>query len=70
MPSNREILEAEIDSISVDKSVERAFLELAYTAEETGLIPFAIRDDISRELIALVSLAIKFKDGVPDSLRM
>lgn len=68
--SQRKALRAEIREVAIDKGVERAFLELAYTAEETGIIPFSVRDDASNELIALVKLAIKFKDGVPDSLRM
>lgn len=66
----RDALRAEITALQTDRSVERAFLELAYTAGEAGIIPFSIRGDVSKELIALTTLAIKFKDGVPDWLRM
>lgn len=70
MTDPREALGAEIQKFQMDAGVESAFLELAYTAEEGGLIPVAIKGDITRTLFALVELAQKYKDGVPDELRM
>lgn len=57
--------------IDVPDSRISAFLELAYTAFETGLIPFSIRRDCAKTVLQLALMAEKFESsGVPDEFRM
>lgn len=62
---------AEMSAEQVDAELLRALGELSYTASETGVIPFALSgvEDMTR-LVQLVRLAEKYRNGVPDGLRM
>ena len=66
-----EILEKKLKAHEPTRGHNRAFLNLCYTASETGLLPFKIRDDCSETILALVALAKTFeKSGVPEELRV
>ena len=71
MEIKRKNLQAQMDLITVSDVTIRSMNELAYTASETEIIPFAFHDDHDLEsMIKLVLLAMKFNDGVPGELRM
>ena len=70
MPDPEEHLMTEIDRINVGQDQVRAFVELAYTASETGIIPFKVCDDVARQMVALVELSFTYRDGIPNHLRM
>lgn len=65
-----EHLRKELDQIHVTEGQLSALKELAYTASERGIIPFAVCDDVDRQLVALVELSFTYRDGVPSHLRM
>lgn len=61
----------EIDTLDISDGVIDALSELCYTADETGVLPFAVSHEDCRTVIALVLLAERYgSDGVPASLRM
>lgn len=64
-----ERLRQAIATIEISPQEERNALELAYSFEETGILPFAIKDDCIREVIALVKLAGQYPEGIPDVLK-
>lgn len=67
----RENLNEVLSKVFIDDEIIRAFGELAYTASETGLIPFEFHDpEDMADMIRLVRLAEKFKNGVPEELKM
>lgn len=71
METKRENLFAEMNKIEVSPEVLAAMNELAYTAAETEMLPFRFHDDYDlAAMVKLVHLAEKYRNGVPDSLRM
>lgn len=65
-----EVLLDRLNKIEVEEGQERALIELAYTASESGFLPFSVGDDCSKLLIQLVGLASQYRKGVPDEVRM
>lgn len=59
----------EMESIKVNAATESALNELAYTATETGIIPFKFHDCFL-EIIQLVKLAERYTGKVPENLKM
>lgn len=69
METIRENLYTELEAIQVDKSILGAMDELCYTADETGVLPFALNDEEDiLTIVRLVRLAEKYRDNVPDKL--
>jgi hypothetical protein len=60
-----------MDAIEVSPEFLLVMSELAYTASETGLIPFAFHDDDDlAAMVKLVRIAEEYQHGLPNSLRM
>ena len=70
MSDQREAIFAEMSAIEADQQMLDALNELCYTASETGVIPFSIRGDDFKRIVQLVKMAEKYRDGVPNHLRM
>lgn len=64
-------LSQEMENISVSQSLIDAMNELVYTASETGIIPFDFHSDEDlKSMIQLVELAKKYRNFVPERLKM
>ena len=69
-------LQSELRAVEVGPQVVRSLGELAYTAEEVGILGFALKGDEDLQLvIRLVKLAERYASeghpcGVPHMLRM
>ncbi|MEJ5149787.1 hypothetical protein [Comamonas sp. MYb396] len=67
----RDALRQELEQVELDKGMMRALSEIAYTAEEGGIIGIRWSDDSEGHTLAkLVVLAMKYKDKLPTHLRM
>lgn len=59
-----------LDSIEVDEKIKNCFMELCCIANECGFVDYKMDDDTAEMLIKLVKLAEKYKDEVPNGMRM
>ena len=63
-----QLLLAELNEIHIDNEVRHTLNELSYTAYETGVIDVKLHEPII--IAKLVKLAEKFRQRLPDELRM
>lgn len=65
-------LDKELTDVRFSLSAMEAIAELSYTAYESGLVDYQIRDDVEGDnLVRLVLLGLKYQGiGVPECLKL
>lgn len=70
MENVEKALQAELDTIEEPTDIGRAINNICYSAEETGVLPCRVDEEMAITIWKLVEIAKKYKGKLPDNLKM